>query len=211
MNQESININQVMRNTRRYWYVDGINEIAAGLLIILIALTYYFSSMIPNMAVRGIMLGFGQPVIIIGGSLLVSKLVKFAKERITYPRSGYLVLRQRKKYKLRRMIIGFSVGLVVSIVVSIFNNAISETYVPVTTATFMAILSFVIGYQFAVPRFFWISALTLAWGVFISWWYPDGVLPFVFLFGGVGVFWLVSGLLTLFRYLRETEIMEETL
>ena len=82
MNQENLNINEIMRNTKKYWYVDGLSELAGGVLIVMIGVTYYLSSLIPNVVVRSLMLGLGQPVIIIFGSVLIGKAVKKIKETL---------------------------------------------------------------------------------------------------------------------------------
>lgn len=208
MNDNLVDINEVMRNTRRYWYVDGINEIAGGFLIVFIALSYYLSSIIPNVVVRSVVLGIGQPIVIILGSVMVSKLVKRIKESFTYPRTGYLSFRRQGSRRFRRTLNIILIAVIVSVIVSVFAQLMPEQMIPLMTAVFMAALTIYLGYQYNVPRFYVVSVLCIAWGAFMSWWYPAGVLPFVFMFGGVGILWIVSGLTALIRYLKETGPVE---
>ena len=209
MNQEKININEIMRNTRKYWYVDGLSEIAGGILIIFVALTYFISSLIPNLAIRSLMLGFGQPFVIIIGSVYINKIVKRVKENVTYPRTGYLSFRRQKSKKVSRIILIVLLAIVVSGIVSFISSRIDQQIIPFVVSIFVSILTIYLGYQNNVPRFYLISLLTIGWGMLISYWSPEGVLPFVFMFGGVGVLWLISGAWTFFQYLRETKPMEK--
>lgn len=212
MNQEQIKINEMMRNTRKYWYVDGLTEISVGVLIFLIGLTYYLSFLIPNVVIRSLMLGLGQPVLIIAGSVVIGKLVKKIKETLTFPRTGYLSFRKRKSRKINRILYGAVIGLMVGVVVGFFTAIIPERIVPLVTSLFMAILIVFIGYQNNVTRFYVISAFTAVWGGVLSALNPPGVLPFVVLFMGVGFIWLISGGWTLASYLRNTspaEVIDE--
>jgi tetrahydromethanopterin S-methyltransferase subunit G len=208
MNQENLNINEIMRNTRKYWYVDGLSEIAGGVLIVMIGVTYYLSSLIPNVVIRSLMLGLGQPVVIILGSVLIGKAVKKIKETLTYPRTGYLSFRRRKSRKISRILYGAVVGLLVGVVVGFFTSIIPDRIIPLVTSLFIAVLIIFIGYQNNVPRFYVIAVLTVGLGLVISLWYPEGVLPFVFMFVGSGFLWLISGGWTLFSYLRNTTPVE---
>ncbi len=212
MTQEQININDVMRNTRKYWYVDGLSEIAGGVLLILIGVSYYLSALIPNIIIRSLMLGLGQPVIIIGGSILIGRVVKKIKENLTYPRTGYLSFRRRKSRKISRILYGAVVGLLVGVVVGFFTSIIPDRIIPLVTSLFMAVLIGFIGYQNNVPRFYAVSAFTAIWGTVLSVLNLPGVLPYLALFVGVGFLWLISGGWTLSAYLRSTtpaEVFDE--
>ncbi len=209
MNQPQIDIDQIMRNTRRYWYVDGINEIAGGGLIFFIALTYFLFSLIPNIGMRSILLGLVQPLVIIGGSIFTSKIVKIIKEKLTYPRTGYLLFRQQKSRRVRRMVIVFLTAFMISILVSFFASAIPEQFTPLMTGIFMAGFTIYIAYWMGVNRFYWMSGFTLIIGVVITLLNLPGVLPFVTLFAGIGLIWMISGSWTLINYLKNTEPVEE--
>ena len=208
MNQEGININEIMRNTRKYWYVDGLSEMAGGVLIVLIGLTYYLSSLISNIVVRSWMLGLGQPILIIIGSVLIGRVVKKIKETLTYPRTGYLSFRQQKSKKLNRILFIVILAIAVSVIVSFVTSNLSEQVIPLVVAIFMAILIISIGYHNNVYRFYIIAVLTVGLGLIISIWYPKGVLPYVFMFVGSGSLWLISGGWVLASYLRNTKPVE---
>ncbi|MAT41583.1 MAG: hypothetical protein CL609_04510 [Anaerolineaceae bacterium] len=208
MNQENLNINEIMRNTKKYWYVDGLSELAGGVLIVMIGVTYYLSSLIPNVVVRSLMLGLGQPVIIIFGSVLIGKAVKKIKETLTYPRTGYLSFRRQKSKKVSRVLFIIIFAIAVSVMVGFVASNLPDQFIPLVVGLFMSILIIFIGYQNNVPRFYLIAVLTVGLGLLISLWYPEGVLPFVFMFVGSGILWLISGGWTLFNYLRNTNPVE---
>jgi hypothetical protein len=73
----------------------------------------------------------------------------------------------------------------------------------------LTLFSIYIGYLVAVPRFYLTGFLILMLGSIISWINPTGALPFMLLFSGMGIIWIISGLITLFLYLRNTQPMPE--
>lgn len=207
---EMININEVIRNTRRYWYVDGLSEISGGVLIALIALTYYLSYQVENIATRSLLLGFGQPAVIILGTVLARKVIAYLKEKITYPRTGYLSFKQQKGNKrVRRVLMVIILAVITSVLVTFFLKAFPDRYLPLLTAVLLGVFTLYLGYQNAVPRFFVVSVLTIVWGGFLTWFYPDFVLIFPLLFAGIGIIWIIAGLWTFIRYMQQTEPAEE--
>lgn len=209
MNREMVNINEIIRNTRRYWYVDGINEMAGGLLIFIMGGSYYLSSLIPNIGLRSIMLGFGQPLIIIGGSLLASRLVKKIKESFTYPRSGYMVFRSQKSKKVPRILLTILLAIFISVIVTFFTSMIPDYFIPLLITIFMAVLTIYLGYQNGVKRFYFIAVIKILFGVVLTYWNPDEFYRFVILFCGIGLIWIISGVIALIGYLQKTSPLPE--
>ena len=75
--------------------------------------------------------------------------------------------------------------------VSFITSNLPEQVIPLVVGFFMSILIIFIGYQNNVPRFYLIAVLTVGLGLIISLWYPEGVLPYVFMFVGSGCLWLI--------------------
>jgi|LADL02.1.fsa_nt_gi MFS family permease len=212
MTEENINIDGIIRNTRRYWYVDGLTEIAGGLVIFLTGLSYWLVASMQNNGVKYILLILAQPAVIIIGSYLARKIVPIIKAKLTYPRTGYLVF--RKPMKKRRFQRFFFVGLtaaIISALAAMFSSTLPDRLLPFLSSIFLAIFSLYLGYQNAVPRFYWIGLILLILGSAISFLNPQGPLPYVMLFSGMGIVWVLSGAITLTLYLHKTRpIMEES-
>jgi hypothetical protein len=204
---EQINIENVIRNTRKYWYIDGLAEIAGGLIIFLAGMTYWFVSTLENTAGKMVLLTIAQPVVIILGSYLSQKYLPRIKERLTYPRTGYLTFRKpsRNRRIKRILIVGLiaaGIGALVSML--IVTSKVPNQFLPLFSSIFLALFSIYIGYHTAVSRFYLIGFLMVLLGLVISLFNQEGILPYTLFFSGVGVIWIFSGVITLINYLRKT-------
>jgi MFS family permease len=210
MMNEVINIEEVMRNTRKYWYVDGLTEIAGGGLIVGIAAFYYLTSLVENPITRSLLLTFGLPLVILLGGYFIRKIIPWLKERITYPRTGYLSFRKKaRSQKTRRFVMLLIIAVMVSAVTAFFTRLLPERYIPLVTSIFFMLYTCYLGYQAAVRRFYLIAVISLLVGVLVTWLNPSGILPFVYLLGGVGLTWVAGGAAALFQYLQKTELLKE--
>ncbi len=202
---EEIKIENIIRNTRKYWYVDGLSEIAGGLIIFAAGLTYWLVSIMENTSIKVILLMLAQPAVIVIGSLIVRKYLPKIKERLTYPRTGYLKFRKpsRDRRVKRALTVGMVAGLVAALV-SMISSALPNNYLPLLSSIFLFIFSIYIGYQTAVSRFYVIGLLMVLLGAAISLMPFKNVLPYTLFFSGVGIIWIISGVITLLRYLKNT-------
>lgn len=207
---EQIKIENIIRNTRRYWYIDGLSEITGGIIISLGGFSYYLVSIMKNSPIKFLLLIVVQPVIIIGGSLLARKILPLIKERLTYPRTGYLTFkRPARNNRWKRIFMVVSVAVAISVLVTFITNALPERLLPFITACFLMIFSAYLGYQNAVPRFYWAGLFILLLGAGIAYLNPTGPLPYMYLFTGTGLIWVFSGLITLILYIRKTKPIAE--
>jgi uncharacterized membrane protein HdeD (DUF308 family) len=79
------------------------------------------------------------------------------------------------------------------------------------SSVFLLIFSIYIGYQTAVPRFYLIGFLMVLLGVVISFVPFGNALPYTLFFSGVGIIWIISGVITLIGYLKKTSPQTEEL
>jgi hypothetical protein len=208
MSEIQVNIEEVIRNTRRYWYVDGLAEIAGGVVIILIALTYALVYLIPDSTARNLLLGIGQPALILLCAFYSGKLVSRLKQKITFPRTGLIKFRRGKANKrVRRIFLVLIIAAVVSALVSFFASMIPARYLPFLSSIFID--SLYLGYFNGVRRFYIVGVLIVLYGALISWLNLSGLTPYLYLLIGIGVIWVISGVWTLYRYLSQTQPMQE--
>src|SRR5262245_28158908 len=81
---------QMVRKTRRYWYDDGFVEIGTGILLTLVALWLALRNIIPRESDWYPIATTGLPLLIMGAGIGGVVLIRRLKERITYPRTGYV-------------------------------------------------------------------------------------------------------------------------
>ena len=59
-------IDDVIKRTQRYWYVDGLTEIAIGFLLVLIGLLFYAQETIDIDASTAPLVAIGVPAVLLG-------------------------------------------------------------------------------------------------------------------------------------------------
>ena len=197
------------KRTQRYWYVDGLAEIGVGAILVVLGLFYAVLETLPANAAKSWLLGLGQPVLIIGFAVLVRWIVRRLKEKITFPRTGFIAYRPAEpRRKISGILIAIVTAVTLGLVVFISRSWVNLQWVPSITGLFAGLLTFMIAYRIKLPRFYFLTIYTLAVGFTASLLrLTDSLNNEVFLIG-LGVGWIVSGLLTLVKYLRSTSPAE---
>lgn len=210
MTIEKTDIENIIRNTRKYWYVDGLSEIAGGLVIFLTGLTYWLIYTMADSSTKNFLLILAPPAVILLGASQVRKILPQLKEKLTYPRSGYLTFKKpNRTIRVKRAVFAGLLSAIISATAVMVLNGLPQRFIPLFSSFLLTLFSIYIGYQVAVPRFYLTGFLILMLGSIISWINPTGALPFMLLFSGMGIIWIISGLITLFLYLRNTQPMPE--
>ncbi len=210
MSENLINIEDVMRNTRRYWFIDGLSEITGGVLIIMIALSYQLIYLLEDSASRAMLLLIGQPTLILLSAYFSRKFIIKLKERFTYPRTGFVKFHAAKPNKrVQRILVVILIAGGVSIFISFMASMIPDRYLPVISSLFIGAYSWILGYLNGVRRFYIIAILIVIFGGLISWINFGGGLPYIYLLTGIGVIWVLSGGWTLIRYMSQTKPVQE--
>ena len=199
MSEILINIEDVMRNTRRYWFIDGLSEITGGVLIIMIALSYPLIYLLEDGTLRTLLLLIGQPALILLSAYFSRKFITKLKERFTYPRTGFVKFRAAKPNKrVQRILLVILVAGGVSIFVSFLASMIPDRFLPLISSFFIGAYSWVLGYFNGVRRFYIVAILIVILGGLISWINLGGGLPYIYLLTGIGLIWILAGGWTLF-------------
>lgn len=198
-------IDTVIQRTQRYWYVDGLGEIAVGLLLLFFGLSFALFDLVQNETLS-MALAVGQPFVFLLLWWLGGKAVRYFKERLTYPRTGYVAL-PRKKKPLSRLILAALIAAVVGGLVGLLQavSSNSQLVMPVAVALLLAFSVALIARRFGLLRFYLLAGYTLLLGL------SAALLPLsetqqnVFIFAMFGLGWAVSGAVTLARYLGSTQ------
>jgi len=86
-------VDETVRGVHRYLYDDGLIEMGVGILFIVVGLGLVaFVTMQDNTA-AGVALIIGLLAIAFGGALYAKNALEAVKERVTYPRTGYVSYR----------------------------------------------------------------------------------------------------------------------
>mgnify|MGYP000847084682 CR=1 FL=1 len=203
-------IKSIAKRTERYWFDDGIWEIGFGLVNMLLAGFYAAADSI-NPGSGWLLLPL-QMVVIIGAFLGMRRLILFLKERITYPRTGYVAYRKpAPAARIKRMVVS---GLVAAAMALIMAAAASLELMRNTTALVASIMLagalVYIGYRFNLTRSYIQAGLTIGIGfIFSLLSLPDMQITAGF-FAAFGLLLVISGLATLAVYLARSRSDRES-
>jgi hypothetical protein len=199
-------VNNITKRTQRYWYEDGIWEIGFGLVNALLGLFYLLTANLDWEGPYSMLLVALQMGLLIGLFTTINRVVTFLKERITYPRTGYVAYRKpapsaRLKKILRTALIAAGTGALVGGLATIQAAA---NQMPLVISVILAGTLVFIGYYFSLVRLFITAALSIAWGYILSRYSLSNLSSTGAFFAGFGLLILLSGAVTLFIYLRRT-------
>jgi hypothetical protein len=201
MNQKDLQA--ITKRTERYWFEDGIWEICFGLVNMLLAGFYLLAG---RLEAAGEWLVALQMLVIVGAFLGMGRLVKLLKERITYPRTGYVAYRKpAPSARVKRAVL---TGLLALLMAGIVGAAATVRLMRNTTALVAAILLagalVYLGYRFSLPRLYLTAGLTVGLGfVFALLALPDSAATAGF-FGAFGLLVTLSGGAALAAYLARS-------
>ena len=201
-------IDRVVQRTYRYWYEDGLWEIATGCMIAVCGLLLFGVDSIPPGSPLASVLAVGFTILVLTfGWLAVGRAVKAVKDRVTYLRTGYVSYR-RPEGNRRRWLIGVGGGAallgglfgVLSIVYAPALVVISIVEGLIIGASFLYM-----GYRLGLARFYILAFLSALIGVVTALSGLDGLIVLAAYFGEMGLVLTASGLFTLRAYLSQTQ------
>jgi hypothetical protein len=198
-------IDQIARNTRRYWFEDGFVEIAWGILLTVGAVFEGALEFIPHSSLWFPITVIGLPLLVIAASIPIWAFVRTFKEHVTYPRTGYVSLhRNVGRSFLTTMVVALGTALAIMIWDRLLNH---EVYIVglVLAAAFTSL-----GWRFGAQRLYALAALAVVLGFAVSLLLNLAEsLRIAVLLAGTGVGAVTSGLLVLRRYLGQHPLSEE--
>lgn len=195
-------LKNMIQRTQRYWYVDGLSEIGAGLIILLLAGITLAAARMPEETSISWLLAFGQPLLILAAWWLVSLGVRVLKERLTYPRTGYVSYPRRGNSK--RMMAALIAAPLAALIAAASIFPATANFTPLLVGLIMGAALFFLGWQMNLIRFMAQAPLLVLTGGVITWAQIPDPLSLAALIGAAGLIWLASGLAVLIHYLHHT-------
>lgn len=191
-------VDEVVKRTYRYFYIDGLVEMAVGLLFIVVGLLLLLFGDVQSLSLGGIVLAIGLPLLTIGGAYLVKWAVQQLKENVTYPRTGYVKYRPGEPSVDRRWV------MLAALVLAMIALLIPDRYagMQLVVGILLGVILTYMGYRSNLARFYGaaIVAVILAIGTLLL--NVGEIVGTSLVFVGAGLALLVSGTVVLIRYLR---------
>ncbi len=195
-------IDQTIQRSRRYWYDDGLGEIAIGVVLMAVGallLTEAFRLIPPGISALAL------PVVVIGGWWLAGLAVRAAKNRITYPRTGY-VRYPRPARRPRRLVIAVGVGAAfaaLAVVLALLAPA-SLAWLPTSDGVLVGAFFVYMAYSAGLARFYLLGLVSVIAGLSTSLSGLGDSMGSGVYFAATGAAIALSGVVVLALYLRST-------
>jgi hypothetical protein len=187
----------------QYWVIDGIAELVMGGFFVVLGLYFGAQATLPEESTVGSMLSAAFLLVIVGGGLAGRSLIGKLKERLTYPRTGYVAYRKpSKKRRWLTLMVAFGMAMLVS---ALFASApASLAWIPAVSGLVIGAYWLVQGHRMGVLRFYALAALVAVAGTAITLGGVGETLGLPLFYIVIGLALIISGGLTLRSYLRRT-------
>jgi len=205
-------LTKTKKRAMQYFYSDGSFEITFGGMCLLLALYFYLQAAMPESLLSNI-LNMGFVVFVCLAAYLINLLVNRFKERVTYPRSGYITYQQPKGVQ-RTVKVGFmlAVSAIIggSLAAFITHSPRSLDWMPGLTGFVLGAVLAWIGFRVSLRRFYGCGILILLSGFGLSLMGIGNMRGLAFTYAFSSLVLLLSGSLTLWQYLKHNPAANET-
>lgn len=206
------NFSNVEQRVKRYWYTDGIGELIGGGMFILLGVYFTLQEFLGQNSMLGGILQVSLILVMIGGMTISRWLVNTLKTRLTYPRTGYVEYQvDERNMKSRRIwvaLLAFTISALTMVFVRLFQSF--DSIVAVTGVGVGLVLIVLRAKSSGLARFYVLGVVSVILGLVLSISkLPNGYSLGLF-YGLMGVTFMLSGGLTLRRYLEENPLPSDT-
>ena len=207
-------IRDAQLRTRRHWYQDGLSELFVGMVFVAISLYFAAQAALAGAARQPgafvtVLINLLLPVIVIAGALAGRYVTGRAKERLVYPRTGFVRFPQTRH--VPKWLAGAIAGVISGLTVALVRRAPGvEAWLPAMQGFLLGVGAMWLARYSGTPRF---TALGLVWaltGVIVSLFHSTSAIDGALVFGVVGLTMLASGAVVFRRFLREAPPPEES-
>lgn len=194
-------LNKTIRRSQQYWFDDGLAELLIGILFAAIGLLFWWQTNSSSLAI--IVGSITLPLIIILGSLLLGFTLRWLKQRLVYPRTGYVTYQKpSKKQRNTSWVLGGVVGILMAVVVTVLDlSQLTAAFIGAGVGVGL----FMIGLRIALLRFHLLAIWSVAVGVIISFLGIEATLAATLELALIGLSLIMSGGFVFWRYWQNSE------
>ncbi len=155
-------LNTLMQRTRRYWYEDGFSDLAMGGYLLALGLFFAAESLTPQGSSLWLLWSMGGPLLLIGGGVIVGRVVQQLKARHTYPRTGYVDYERKGLSRVAQMVGAMVLAMLVAAGFVVVSRG-WQSLTPLFGIVFAAVFAYV-GQRMGLTRYFVLAA----WGLIVG-------------------------------------------
>ncbi len=196
--------------TIQYFYVDGSFEFGFGLMCLLLAGYFYAEAHLQGWL--GALVDASLILVMIGGGYFIQLSIRKLKERITYPRTGYVSYHNERRPKGGwRIAIGLVTGGLVAALATVLVTTprAGVAIMPAFRAILLGLFLALIGWRSAIPRFYLLALLSAALGAVLAFSGLEDNTSLTVYYAGIAAVLLLTGACVLWSYLRQNPASQE--
>lgn len=198
-------VEQAEQRALQYWLIDGVAELVMGGFFVLLGLYFGVQAVLPEDSPIGSMLSPAMLLVFVIGGLTARSLIRGLKERLTYPRTGYVAYRQPSN-KRRWLTIALAFGMAMLVSALFASAPASLAWIPALSGLLIGAYWMYQGHRMGVLRFYALAALSAIAGTAITLAGVGETLGIPLFYIVLGLALTVSGGLTLWSYLRREPV-----
>ena len=200
-------IEKIEKRPIQYWYEDGLNEIAFGIIALSLGVYFWIRTRIPQGSAWHVPWALAMIPLLLIGIPLLNRVTKALKQKLTYPRTGFVSYRRPEGKKKRFSILGGVVGSTTAIAYGLLRSDVfpagtAVVVLPLATGLILAAAYVWIGMKTGVFRFFVTAMLSALAGIAVALTGLTETAALGAYWGILGASHCVSGTFVLLRYLR---------
>jgi hypothetical protein len=199
----------IQQKTLRYWFEDGLSEIVIGSLFFIVgAITLLQGLLMPGSNLYRF-LGLLTFLVITAGTLSSRWLIRILKERLTYPRTGYVAYKPPTTIQRTVSLISGIVITIIILLLVILSSQMSIRWIPLILGFMMAGFLFVTGLRTGLLKYQFMAIGFVVIGLLLSFLNIQEWLSIGIMLSSLGLMFLLSGLIALIHYVHNTQPSSE--
>lgn len=200
-----VDIEKIEKRAVQSVYEDGLFEVALGLILLLLGGYFFAQAVVPKGSVLASALAILFVLVIVSAGFLVSRIVRFLKRRITYPRTGYVALKKKEISTTRRTataLVGVLMGAFIAILYNLSPS--TRTLFPAVNGLLFAFAILLVAHRIGLVRYYLLAAASAVIGFALTAAGIGDIKGISLYYGLFGLAIVISGLAALILYLRRS-------
>ena len=199
-------LKQPQRRALQYWYVDGTYELGFGLLCLILAIYFRLEKLLEGSWFLALVDG-SLVLVFIGGGALINWLTRKWKERVTYPRTGYVAYRSETGLRRKiRLALGLTTGGLIGATVAVLATLPFRDVdiMPLVSGLLMGMVLAFLAWRTSLPRLYLLAAFSTGTGLALAFAQLGNYTSLSIYYLALSLGLIASGLVTMILYLRES-------
>ncbi len=205
-----VDIREAERRAKRYFYDDGLTELALGVMVFLFGAYFYGESISKEGTLVKSLLDMSFFLLLVCAGFLIGRVVRFLKFRITYPRTGYVSYKKKEMGPRRRTgaaVMGALTAAALAVLTRVAPSFMA--WLPALNGLLFGLAVYLFARRAEVTRFYALAAVSVVAGFAVAFAGVGDIKGLGLYYAAFGTAIFVSGLVTLILYLRRSSASRE--